>query len=181
MRKLILGSRSQGGRIVEDEWVDVPDAGSLAAIAPGANVVVPFALWQSFAAALHDRRGGLGVKISVSDPLQDLAPHLSCLRLIAIEFLQATDGRGFSSARLLRERFGFTGQLRAVGEVSRDQMFYLLRCGFDAFLLESEGELEGALSAYAEFSDSYQAAADQPLPLYRRRLVASHCKEPDHP
>jgi uncharacterized protein (DUF934 family) len=98
-----------------------------------------------------------------------LAGEIGRLALIEINFPNFTDGRGYSIARLLRSRYGYRGELRAVGDVQRDQIFYLARCGFDAFLLR-EGEDAGeVLRAFADFSDAYQASVERPLPLFRRR------------
>jgi len=100
----------------------------------------------------------------------DLREDLSRLSLIAIRFPVFTDGRGYSIARLLRERYGYTGELRAVGDIMRDQLFYLSRVGFDAFLLR-EGEVaEEALAAFDSFSEAYQASVERPSPLFRRRV-----------
>ncbi|MGB5063692.1 MAG: DUF934 domain-containing protein, partial [Candidatus Competibacter sp.] len=78
-----------------------------------------------------------------------------------------SDGRAYSQARLLRERHGYRGEIRAVGDVLRDQLFFMARCGFDAFEPRADRSLEDALAAFGDFSASYQPAADQPLPLYR--------------
>ena len=91
--------------------------------------------------------------------------------MVAIAFPVFTDGRGYSLARLVRERLGFRGELRAVGDVQRDQIFYLLRCGFDAFALGAGKQLDEALGAFEDFTEAYQAGADQPIPLYRRRIL----------
>jgi len=105
------------------------------------------------------------------EPGQAPAPlfeHLRAIPLVAINFPVFTDGRGFSYGRELRER-GFTGELRASGHFIRDQMTYLARCGFDAFQLADESVLDEALASLQDFSEHYQAAIDQPLPLFRRR------------
>ena len=88
---------------------------------------------------------------------------------MVLNFPAFKDGRGFTTARLLRERHGYKGEIRAVGDVGRDQMFYMQRCGFNAFEVRSDRDLEDALRALDDFTVTYQAAADQPLPLYRRR------------
>jgi uncharacterized protein (DUF934 family) len=88
--------------------------------------------------------------------------------VIALEFDQFKDGRSYSLARLLRERYKFNGQIRAVGDVLHDQLFYMRRCGVDAFELRPDRSAEDALRAFKEFSVTYQAAADDTRPLYRR-------------
>jgi len=105
------------------------------------------------------------------EPGQEPAPlmdFLEQIQLVVIHFLVFTDGRGFSYARDLREH-GYRGELRAAGHFIRDQLTYLQRCGFDAFQMADELRLEEALASLQDFSEHYQAAIDQPLPLFRRR------------
>lgn len=97
-----------------------------------------------------------------------LLESLDTLALVAIHFPVFTDGRGFSYARELRER-GYAGEIRAVGHFMRDQLFYLKRCGFNAFDFSDDQDLEAALTSLADFNESYQASIDQPQPLFRRR------------
>ena len=98
-----------------------------------------------------------------------LAPDVASLTLISVDFPQFTDGRGYSIGRLLRERYGYQGELRAVGDVQRDQLFYLTRSGFNAFVLRADKDPYKALTAHRDFSEAYQTAVDQPVPLFRRR------------
>jgi uncharacterized protein (DUF934 family) len=98
-----------------------------------------------------------------------LAPRLAGIEALAVNFPTFGDGRGYSIARLLRERYGYRGELRAVGQVGRDHLFYLESCGFDAFLLRDGEDPEEALAAFNDFSESYQASVARPLPLFRRR------------
>jgi uncharacterized protein (DUF934 family) len=98
-----------------------------------------------------------------------LAKSLASAARVEVNVPKLTDGRGYSIARLLRERLGYRGELRAVGDISRDQLFYLSRVGFDAFLLRDGEDAEEALAALNDFSEAYQASAEQPQPLFRRR------------
>jgi uncharacterized protein (DUF934 family) len=151
--------------IVEDDFVHVADADELPATG---KPIVTLARYVKAARELHERYAALGVQLA-SDKLPSDIPQISFLALIAIEFPRFTDGRGYSVARMLRQRHGFTGELRAVGWVLRDNLFYMERCGFDAFELQPGKPLESALQAFGEFSTTYQAAADDKRPLYRRR------------
>ena len=151
--------------ITDDDFVHVPDGAEL----PGAGKpIVTLARYAKDRDALLARYSALGVRIT-TDKLPSDVPEIGRLALIAIEFPRFTDGRGYSIARQLRERHRFTGELRAVGWVLRDQLFYLERCGFDAFELKPGKPLESALEAFGEFSGTYQAAVDDPRPIYRRR------------
>ena len=111
----------------------------------------------------------------VLEPTDDpalVAASLGQARVVAVNFPKFGDGRGFSLARLLRERYGYKGELRAVGAVGRDHLYYMAQCGFDAFELRAGEDPEEALAAFGDFSDSYQSTTAQPLPLFRRRAAA---------
>ena len=180
-----MASLIRNTKIAADSWqrLERNADGSLPAIPATGDIIVPLALWQAASGALLARSAGrLGVWLdSDEDPVQ-IADSLAAFGLIAVNFPQFTDGRGYSTARLLRERYGWKGPLRAVGDVQRDQLFYLARCGFDEFLLADgqdapqEDLLRGAreaLSAFGDFTDAYQTSVERPLPLFRRRHLES--------
>lgn len=108
---------------------------------------------------------------NTDDPLV-LAEHVSAIAAIAIEFPKPTDGRGYSIARLLRDRVGYRGELRAVGAVAYDQLNFMRRCGFDVFDLREGEDPALCLKAFSEMSLTYQGATDDPRPLFRRRAEA---------
>lgn len=157
----------RNGRIESDDWRLLEDAGG--AVAHDERVIVPLAAWRARRDELLARGAPLGVLLEPSDPPGTIGRELACFALVAVRFPHFTDGRGYSSARLLRERFGWAGELRAVGDVQLDQLFYLRRCGFDSFRLRDGEEAAPALAALGDFSATYQAAADQPAPWFRRR------------
>jgi len=97
------------------------------------DLIVSFHRFQSDGAALLAEGRKLGVRLKPEEPVEQLADALSQLPVVVLEFPKFRDGRGYSSAVLLRDRYGYTGEIRAVGEVLRDQAAYLIRCGFDAF------------------------------------------------
>ena len=109
------------------------------------------------------------VVLEPNDDPARLAGSLGEVRVIAVNFPKFGDGRGFSIARLLRERYGYRGELRAVGEVGRDHLYFMAQCGFDAFELRAGENAQEALAAYGDFSEAYQATAVRPVPLFRRR------------
>ena len=147
------------------------DAGALPA---DADVLIPLDEWRERAAVWSAHRGRLGLLLSPPDDVMALAGPLEHFALIAVNFPKFSDGRGYSTARLLRERLGWQGELRAVGDVLRDQLFLMARCGFDSFALRADQDAAAALRAFMDFSVRYQAATDEPLPLFRRRrLVAA--------
>ena len=158
------------GAIVEDRWTLLREAGTLSDVPAGIPAIVPLALWQSEAGALR-ARGDTAVWLKPNDDPDALARDLVALPLIAIDFPKFTDGRGYSIARILREKLGFAGELRAIGDVLRDQLYYLRQCGFDAFAVRADRDLRDALKGLTDFSDNYQATAAQPAPLFRRRAL----------
>ena len=109
------------------------------------------------------------LRLEPADDPATVAHRLGTVAHVQVNFPSFTDGRGYSIARLLRERHGYRGELRAVGDVQRDQLFNLARCGFDAFLLREGEDAQAALDALQDFSEAYQASVERPLPLFRRR------------
>lgn len=152
------------GAIVDDNW-QVIDAD--ATEIPEGPVIIPLSLWHSQQDQLS-QRGQLGLWLDSDEPPQLIADSLDNFEVIAINFPAFADGRGFTYGRELREKHQYQGEVRAIGNFIRDQLFYLKRCGFNAFALAGV-ELESALDSFADFSDSYQAAIDQPEPLFKRR------------
>ena len=108
----------------------------------------------------------------VLEPTDDpaiVAGAVGLAGVIAVNFPKFSDGRGYSIGRLLRERYGYKGELRAVGEVARDHLHAMEQCGFNAFQLREGEDPQEALTGFGDFSDSYQATAARPEPLFRRR------------
>lgn len=114
-------------------------------------------------------KSGSAVQLEPGQAPACLFDYLEQIQLVVINFPVFTDGRGFSYARDLREH-EYRGELRASGHFIRDQLTYLHRCGFDAFQMADDSELEAALASFEDFTEHYQAAIDQPLPLFRRRV-----------
>ena len=109
------------------------------------------------------------VVLEPGDDPRLLAGRLPALKVVAVNFPKYGDGRGYSIGRLLRERYGYRGELRAIGAVARDHLQQLARCGFDAFQLREGEDPQEALRGLDDFSEAYQASAAQPVPLFRRR------------
>ncbi|WP_422393398.1 DUF934 domain-containing protein [Mycetohabitans endofungorum] len=170
-------------QVVDDDWSVVRAAqdGSLPPVRslPAGRVIVPLSYWQAERGALLAARdkSQRGVWLAPDSEPAELADDLEHIALVAVDFPVFRDGRGYSIGRLLRERYGWKGQLRAIGDVLRDQLLYLSRCGFDAFAVRADKDIHDALKAFDEFSVRYQGAFDEPRPLFRRRAqaaVASH-------
>jgi len=110
------------------------------------------------------------VRLEPADDPASVADRLDRVARIEVNFPKFGDGRGYSIARLLRERYGYKGELRAVGHITRDNLFFMESCGFDAFELREGEDAHQALAAFGDFSEAYQASVKRPLPLFRRRL-----------
>ncbi len=145
------------GAIVDDAWLAVADDEELPAARP---VIVSLDRWRAEREALVGRNAPLGVLLRSDQPAAEIADDVGRFSLVALEFPVFTDGRAFTSARLLRERYGYTGEVRAVGNVLRDQILFMIRCGFDAFEMASDGAAEEWRAAIAEIGVFYQATAD---------------------
>jgi uncharacterized protein (DUF934 family) len=150
--------------VVADDWRNIDDdpQGRERAL------IIPFARWQAERDQWWLWDGKLGVRIGPTDPVEALERDFLRISLVAIEFSGIGEGRGYTQAQLLRRRYKFTGEIRAVGRVQRDQLFYMARCGFDAFELPDGADTAVALAAFADFSIKYQDSADQGLELRRR-------------
>ena len=111
------------------------------------------------------------LRLEPSEDPAAVAERLARASRVEVHFPKFGDGRGFSIGRLLRERYGYQGELRAVGHITRDHLFFLESCGFDAFELREGEDPHAALAAFEDFSESYQASVTRPQPLFRRRLA----------
>jgi uncharacterized protein (DUF934 family) len=167
----------RGGRVEAEPWrfVGLEGAEAPTAPLPPGPVVVPLACWQAQRDVLLTRRDPVGVWLAPDDEPAALAADLTALALVAVHFPKFTDGRGYSTAALLRTRYGYQGELRAFGDVGRDQLFYLKRCGFDSFALAAHRDPQAALPGLEDFRHRYQGSVDDALPLFRRR----HGARPD--
>ena len=158
----------KNGQVIDESWHLLDKDSSLDGLSNSDDLIVPLALWREHAHALKARDGGLGVWLDSDEEIEEIVDDLSHFQVVALNFPIFTDGRHYSSARLLRERYGYQGEVRAIGDVLRDQLFYMQRCGFDAFAIRPDRDPYEALQSLQDFSVTYQAAVNQP-PLFRRR------------
>ncbi|MFP8967813.1 DUF934 domain-containing protein [Pokkaliibacter sp. CJK22405] len=156
----LIRNTAEGAVVVSDEWTLLLEQD---AELPSSKVLVPLARYL-------DATGGDVAPVIAPD--DDVLAHADALKnapLVAINFPAFTDGRGFTHARMLRERLGYTGEIRAVGDVSRDRLEYMARCGFDTFLIPEERFKPEVLAAFDDISVDYQGGAYDPRPLFRRQ------------
>jgi uncharacterized protein (DUF934 family) len=158
--------------IVEDHWRVIRPTSDNDCV-PGPGTVVPLSVL--LALDEHTAATVRAVWISPDDDFEPVVPRLLALEMIAIDFPSFRDGRGYSIAKLLRTRYGWNGELRAIGDVLRDQLNYMRRCGFDAFAVRADKDIEDALKSFGFYSVTYQAGVDDPMPLFRRRAAAPAC------
>ena len=148
--------------VADDARYAGEDAGQgTRAVQPAAQFIAALSVPQPIDSAA-------AVLIGPTDELEALAPHLALVSLIVVEFPKIGEGRGYSQARLLRQRYGYAGELRARGALKRDQLFFLARCGFDSFDLDPAENLEAALGSFNVFSVAYQDGSDAVVQVRRR-------------
>jgi uncharacterized protein (DUF934 family) len=158
------------GRVVADPWRALDDDEP---VPEGAAVTVSAARWSRERDALYRRDGALGLRLPNDIAATTLARQdVERFGLIALSFPRFTDGRAYSQARLLRDRLGFRGELRATGHILRDQLLFMRRCGFDAFELDERALTEDWLAALGDFDVFYQPASDNRPWIMRQRLDA---------
>jgi uncharacterized protein (DUF934 family) len=160
-------------RIVSDNWrlLERGPSGELPQIPAGGEVIVPLALWLARREELLAHPGELGVWLDADEGPELVASDVDRFDVIAVKFPKFGDGRGYSIARLLRERYGYKGELRAIGDILHDHLYFMEQCGFDAFALRDDQDTREALVVFETFSDGYQTSALRPIPLFRRRLT----------
>jgi len=154
-------------KIVTDDWTLLSKEFNESTIAE--KQIVPLNALVNHPEILQNGKA-IGVWIDSDEKPEDVAQFLDKVALVAINFPKFVDGRGYSFARIIREQFHYTGQIRAIGDVLKDQIFYMKRCGFNAFSIRQDRDIEDALHGLTDFSETYQAAIDQATPLFRRRI-----------
>jgi len=135
---------------------------------PAGKAIVPLSVWQAQRETLAARLPDIGVWLAGDEDPAALADVVGQLAVIGIDFPKFTDGRGYSIAFNLRTRLGYQGELRALGDVLRDQLFSMHRVGFDAYATRPDRSIHDALKGLSVFSETYQASWDQKSPLFRR-------------
>jgi len=156
----------KNAELIEDRWTMAPSEGDWPATGP---LIVTLAQWRERREELLTRGGPLGIRLASDEPASEIAADLPRFELVALEFPVFNDGRAYSAARLLRERHGYRGELRAVGDILLEQLHAMARCGFDAFELDSEHALEDWRTAQMEIGVWYQPTGDGRSTAVQRR------------
>ncbi|PCJ28416.1 MAG: oxidoreductase [SAR86 cluster bacterium] len=166
MQKLI-----KNGSLADDNWTILKAASGpevLKAV-PRKNLIVPLQFWKSFQDDLLDHNGSIAIWLDSHEQAEQIGDDLKDMSLIALNFPVFSDGRSYSNARELRQRFEYKGEIRAIGDVLRDQLYYMSRCGFDSFDLRHDQDAQLCLEAFSDFKTAYQSSIAEPVPLFRRR------------
>lgn len=165
----------KNGAVQDDPWqvIRLAEGESVQSInLPAGPLLVPLAVWQEWRAELLDRHAQngweLGVWLAPNEGPETIAKDLALFAVIGIDFPKFVDGRGYSTARLLRSQYAYTGELRSIGDVQRDQLFYQRRVGFDAFAVREDHDIDAAVKGLDVFKAAYQYSTDQNIDLQRR-------------
>jgi uncharacterized protein (DUF934 family) len=161
----------KGGKITDDVFVHVADG---AALPDDGAILVPASRLLEKPASVLDRKDKIGVIWPNNRDVDDLVPYLDRLAVVALVFPIFRDGRAYSQARLLRERFSYRGELRATGQVLRDQFVFMLRAGFDSFEVKKQGDAEAFAQTVKRYSVFYQPTGDGRLTALHRRMQLRH-------
>ena len=161
----------KGGKITDDTFVAVADD---AALPEAGDVLVSATRYLQDPDSFAKRTGKTGVTWPNNRDLDDLVPHLERLAVVALAFPSFRDGRAYSQARLLRERHGYRGELRATGQVLRDQFVFMLRAGFDAFEVRKQADAEAFAQTVKRYSVFYQPTGDGRITALHRRMQLRH-------
>lgn len=161
----------KNGELANDPWTLLREATGpeILKIVPGKNFIVPLRFWKLYRSDIDDYAGAFGIWLDSHETVGDIAAEVHNFPVIGLNFPAFSDGRAYTNARELREFYKYEGEVRAIGDVLRDQLFYMMRCGFDAFEIRHDQDPEACLKAFADFQTGYQASIDQPQPLFRRR------------
>ncbi len=154
--------------VIDDDWQLVRELDCSKAI-PEGKVILPFIDWQASRDELLKRDTEHAVWIDGDIEIETLHDDLQHFSMIALDFPAFKDGRSYSHASILRNRFAYEGELRAIGDVLRDQLFYMQRCGINSFAVREDKDIEDALKGLQDFTVRYQAAADDAMPIYKLR------------
>ena len=159
------------GHLMENPWELFAKDATLAAVQQSTAklVLVPAKLWNTEKAALLGTGKTFGVWLDSNETAALIKDDLATLHTIALNFPTFMDGRSYSTAGILRQQLGYTGEIRAIGDVLRDQLFFMKRCGFSTFDLKDSVKLEDAQKALHDFTTTYAATVEEPTPLFRRR------------
>ena len=161
----------KGGVVFEDTWTLLQEATGpeVLDVTRDKDIIVPLGFWNLYQTDIDHYPGNITIWLDSNEFIDDINYDLNSFPLIARNFPIFSDGRPYTTARTLRQVLNFSGEIRAIGDVLRDQIFYMSQCGFDSFLLRYDQDPDSCLRALKDFTANYQSTILQPNPLFRRR------------
>lgn len=159
------------GELINDDWHLIDKETALEEIQPNnANkLILPLSLWQEHKEVLEQHKANIGIWFDSDESPNLLEEDVNSFPVIALNFPVFRDGRAFSHAAILRQQLSYEGDLRAIGDVQRDQASYMLSCGFSSFLVPEDADATVLLTGFHDFSENYQSTVTKPTPIFRRR------------
>ena len=157
--------------VIDNPWtvMKVSTGPEILQVVPDKNFIVPLQFWKLHQEELNEYDGNIAVWLDSDENPEQITGELDSLPLISLNFPVFSDGRSYTNARELRQKYAFKGEVRAIGDVLRDQLYYMAQCGFDTFEIRHDQETELCLDAFKDFETGYQSTITQPTPLFRRR------------
>ena len=161
----------KNGEVVNDDWRILDKSSGLDALSTStkSSVIVPLNFWKLYRREIEAYTGKLAIWLDSDELISDIKNQIGEFSVIALNFPVFSDGRSYTNARELRQSLNFEGEIRAIGDVLRDQIFYMSRCGFDSFLLRQDQDPRACIDALQDFQESYQSTSANQNPLFRRR------------
>ena len=159
------------GAVVHDDWRLVKEASGpeILHVTENRNLIVPIKFWNNYKPEIENYLGNITIWLDSHEFLDEIKEALNTFSLIALNFPVFSDGRPYTTARELRQSGNFEGEIRAIGDVLRDQIFYMYQCGFNSFLLRHDQDPDSCISALNDFQANYQSTVLEENPLFRRR------------
>ena len=159
------------GSVALDSWTLLREASGpeILEIIEGKDLIVPMKFWNLYKTDIEHYSGNITVWLDSHEFIDEIKDHLHSFPLIALNFAVFADGRPYTAARELRQNLNYCGEIRAIGDVLRDQIFYMSQCGFDSFLLRHDQDPDSCIGALTDFKTNYQGTVPEPTPLFRRR------------
>ena len=159
------------GALIDDSWRLIEKETSLEEIKPSSDnkLLVPITAWLENKEVLSQHKDNLGIWFDSDESPTLLEEDSNSFPVIALNFPVFRDGRAFSYAAILRQQLNYTGDMRAIGDVQKDQASYMLSCGFSSFLVPEDSDAEVLLTGFEDFSENYQSTVIKPTPIFRRR------------
>jgi len=157
-------------QIVDDSWQAIDDESNIKQL-PDNKIIISLAFWNKHKQSLTARDDALGITLNPEDDVAEIAADLSSFALVVLQFPAFRDGRAYSQARNLRLHYDYQGEIRASGNVLRDQLAFMERVGFNSFEIDDHQDINDAINGFDEIEVKYQASSDESLPLYKRLTV----------